>query len=154
MSGFPSPCPESRREHHYQSTWGMTSLLSLQSPIVAQGGGLVRSSLSYQGAPWLIHCSSPGLPLKPDLFPVLILVFLSPALETQFLPDLQNGHYYATVCFPNQPNQLPVLGLPRMRVHRFFFELKISVSLPPRSYRHNKAPNSRALTKVLEFQTS
>lgn len=131
MSGFPSPCPEPRREHH-QSTWGMISLLSLQSPILAQGGGLVRSSLSYQGFPWLIHCSSPGLPLKPYLFPVLILVFLSLALETQFLPDLQNGHYYATVCFPNQSNQLPVFGLPRMRVHRIFFELRISVSLPPR----------------------
>ena len=37
----------------------------------ALGGGLSRI---YPGAPGLIHCSSPGLPLKPKLFPVLMFV--------------------------------------------------------------------------------
>lgn len=124
MAGFPRPCPEPKREHH-QSTWVGTSLVSLPSSVAAQGGGLARGSLSYPGAPGLIRCSSPGLPLKPDVLPVLILVFLLQALQTQFLSDLQNGHHCAPVCFLNQPNWIPVFVLPRMRVHRIFFELKI-----------------------------
>lgn len=89
---------------------------------------------------------------KPDLFPVLILVFLSQAPETHFLSDLPNGHHHAPVCFPDQLNRLPAFVLLRMRVHRIFFELKILMSLPTRkSYRHNETPNSREVTKVLEF---
>lgn len=120
------------QERRSSEHWVVISLLSLWSSVMAQGGGLARSSLSYPRAHKLIHCSSPGLPLKSDLFTVLILVFLSQAPETQFLSDLQNGHRCAPVCFLNQPNWLPVFVLPRRRVHRIFFELKILMSLPTR----------------------
>ena len=68
------PGPEPSREHHQNTGVVISLLVFLWSSIVALGVDLVGVIFIYAGAPGLIHCSSPGLPLKPELLPVLMLV--------------------------------------------------------------------------------
>lgn len=146
--------PEPSREHHQNTGVVISLLVFLWGSIVALGVDSVGVIFIYPGAPGLIHYSYPGLPLKPVLLPVLMLVSYHRS-KRQFLFDLlQNVHCHVPVCSLNQLKksiQLPIFVLLRMSPQDLFWIKDFNFTSYKETGGNIETPNIREATEVWEF---